>query len=167
MMEDNNNSSLPDRPSVEELSAYVTSKYREILSKLPLDDPGMFIYFHSDLEIDRCLALHGAPVLQDVNGNPLIIGGDIAQSAQAFKNYVLNEVMSIVQPTCIYENSARMLILHQLDSGELQTIVNHLRNMVWAGSCAAAQSYCGIVVFGFGQGRGKFKVFPGQLDGFQ
>jgi hypothetical protein len=58
-MEDENYANLLEWPSMEELSAYVTSKYREILSKLPLDDPGVFIYFHSDLEIDRCLALNG------------------------------------------------------------------------------------------------------------
>jgi hypothetical protein len=63
----------------------------------------------------------GAPILQDVNGNRLILGGDIAQSAQAFKNYVLSVVMSIVQPACIYENSTRMLILHRLDSGQSQS----------------------------------------------
>jgi hypothetical protein len=59
-----------------------------------------------------------------------------------------------------------MLVLHHLTSSELQRVVNSFRNRIWAANGEAVGVYCGIVLFGFGSGRGKFEIVPGQIDGF-
>jgi hypothetical protein len=82
------NNKLPNHPTVDELCKHVVSTYDSILSKLPPDDPGVFIYYHPDADIDTCLSLIGAPVLLDANGNPIVPGVNIAQSAQTFKAHI-------------------------------------------------------------------------------
>jgi hypothetical protein len=60
--------------TADELEEYVIHNYSKLLSKLPSDDPGVFIYYHPDADIDACLALGGAPALVDAAGTPVVPG---------------------------------------------------------------------------------------------
>eukprot|EP00475_Leptophrys_vorax_P019320 TRINITY_DN26387_c0_g2_i2.p1 TRINITY_DN26387_c0_g2~~TRINITY_DN26387_c0_g2_i2.p1 ORF type:complete len:120 (+),score=31.56 TRINITY_DN26387_c0_g2_i2:35-361(+) len=86
------NVKLSELPTTDELEGYVTRNYSKLLSKLPPDDPGAFIYYHPDAEIDACLALGGAPTLVDSAGAAVVPGVNAAVSAQAFKTFVHNAV---------------------------------------------------------------------------
>jgi hypothetical protein len=159
------NVKLSEWPTADELEEYVKCNYSKLLSKLPPDDPGAFIYYHTDADIDACLALGGAPALVDATGAAVVPGANAAVSAQAFKTFVHNAVLN-VRPASVYQNDARMLVLHHLTGSELQRVVHALRNGIWHRNCTAAGRFCGTIVFGFGRDRGSFDIVPGDIDGF-
>jgi hypothetical protein len=110
--------SLSERPTSKELEEYVICKYSNILSTLPRNDPGVFIYYHPDADIDACLVLDSAP--------PSLL------SPQAFKDFMYNTALN-VQSACIYQSNARMLVLSHMTGAELQRLVYALRNGIWHG----------------------------------
>eukprot|EP00475_Leptophrys_vorax_P019318 TRINITY_DN26387_c0_g1_i2.p1 TRINITY_DN26387_c0_g1~~TRINITY_DN26387_c0_g1_i2.p1 ORF type:complete len:145 (+),score=39.85 TRINITY_DN26387_c0_g1_i2:35-436(+) len=111
------NVKLSEWPTADELKEYVIRNYSKLLSKLLSDDPGVFIYYHPDADIDACLALEGAPALVNAAGAPVVPGANAAVSAQAFKAFVHNVVV-IVRPASVHQNDARMLVLHHLTGPE-------------------------------------------------
>eukprot|EP00475_Leptophrys_vorax_P019317 TRINITY_DN26387_c0_g1_i1.p1 TRINITY_DN26387_c0_g1~~TRINITY_DN26387_c0_g1_i1.p1 ORF type:complete len:175 (+),score=44.08 TRINITY_DN26387_c0_g1_i1:35-526(+) len=141
------NVKLSEWPTADELKEYVIRNYSKLLSKLLSDDPGVFIYYHPDADIDACLALEGAPALVNAAGAPVVPGANAAVSAQAFKAFVHNVVV-IVRPASVHQNDARMLVLHHLTGPELMYITQALQNGIWNGNCAAAGRFCGTVAVG-------------------